>query len=1034
MKQTISVREMTGSGLLIILLILKHVAATGSESPMNISTSEPDGAANRPREVMQSFETWASQFAGVSTAGPQAQAETQSRGLVLAKARRAVLRELIVTDPERALSTSLPPRLRQGFPGEIENEMETSVSGTGDLFVVGVLQKKDGPIVPPIQRFVRINGKTYQAYSYGKLLAQKTTKNIPIHGIALDSLLALDGQSAGATAPSQPSVTPAKRRVLILRVDFPDLPGDPGNGLYTASYVQNIMDSQIAPFFQRSSYGAASLAYTVTPRVYRLPQTASFYATRDIGYELIADAQCAVNSDFPLGNYDSFVVLFSSLSDLPGSYITYGGASEIGGRNIWINGEFDFRVLVHELGHSYGLWHANLWQVTDGNPISSSGYGVEYADLFDAMSANLANDSRADYNPWFKSQVGWIRDDQIQVVSSSGTYRVHPFDRATASGTLALKIAKDHLRNYWIGCRHNFTNNASMQNGAYIIWGYNVSQGSDLLDTTTPGNNVQDAALAIGATLFDPSIHLTISPIARGTAPDEYLDININLGPPFPVISLGPQDQFVTPGQSAVFAVRAVGSPEPGCQWQCRPAGDPTWTNLADGAHYAGSTNSTLIIGNTSLAMNGDQLRCVINNPSGGATSGPPARLSVIPSGFTTVAGLAEVPGSIDSIGSMARFGGPAGLAVDSRGNVFVADVTKSTIRKITSAGLVTTVAGFPGAAGSTDGSISDARFSAPNSVVADGQGNLYVADTENQTIRRINRAGIVSTVAGLAGATGSADGRGSDSRFCFPKGLAIDTAGNLYVTCQGSSTIRKITSQGDVSTLAGLSGNPGSVDGTKTSARFLCPNGIVVDLQNNLYVADQNNSTIRKITRDGIVTTLAGLAGITGSSDGIGSAARFNYPAGVAVDKAGNVYVADTGNSAIRKITAAGLVTTFAGLAGHVGAIEGPAPNARFNNPLGVAVDQAGNLYVADTGNSTVRKYAPLELDPPLLQASQLGSSAVLTWSSLWYGYSLESRTNFAPGTSWLPVSEPNGNVDGMNFFTNTTGVPSIVFRLRRQ
>ncbi|HWY75658.1 MAG TPA: hypothetical protein VN281_08570, partial [Verrucomicrobiae bacterium] len=184
----------------------------------------------------------------------------------------------------------------------------------------------------------------------------------------------------------------------------------------------------------------------------------------------------------------------------------------------------------------------------------------------------------------------------------------------------------------------------------------------------------------------------------------------------------------------------------------------------------------------------------------------------------------------------------------------------------------------------------------------------------------------------------------------------------------------------------------------------------------------------------DGVVTTLAGLAGITGSSDGLGSAARFNYPAGVAVDKTGNVYVADTGNSTIRKISPAGLVSTFAGSASQVAANEGPARDARFNNPMGVAVDQAGNMYVADTGNSTVRKYAPLELDPPQIQIFQSGSSVVLAWSSLWYGYTLESRTGFASGTSWAPVSELGVNIDGMNFFTNTTGVPSIIFRLRRQ
>jgi sugar lactone lactonase YvrE len=404
-----------------------------------------------------------------------------------------------------------------------------------------------------------------------------------------------------------------------------------------------------------------------------------------------------------------------------------------------------------------------------------------------------------------------------------------------------------------------------------------------------------------------------------------------------------------------------------------------------------------------------------------------------MPSGFSTFAGLAQVQGSVDGIGRLARFSGPSGLTVDAGGNVFIADPASSTIRKITSTSSARTVAGFAGSTGSADGPVSGALFSGPCGVAVDNQGNLFVTDTQNHTIRRITRSGFVSTFAGLAGVSGTADGQGSDARFCFPLGIAIDQAGNLYVSCQGTSTLRKISPQGEVSTLAGLAGKPGSADGTGSSARFLCPNGIAVDDQDNLYIADQNNSTIRKITANGTVTTLAGLAGTTGCNDGLGNQARFNYPASVAVDKAGNVYVADTYNATIRKISPAGLVTTFAGLAGQVGIAEGPGPSARFNNPNGVAMDQAGNLYVTDTGNSTVRKYAPAEIEPPELRAFSLGGDfVVLWWSSLWHGYLLESRVDFLPGTSWVPVSQAPANIDGMLFLTNDLPAPSSAFRLR--
>ena len=179
--------------------------------------------------------------------------------------------------------------------------------------------------------------------------------------------------------------------------------------------------------------------------------------------------------------------------------------------------------------------------------------------------------------------------------------------------------------------------------------------------------------------------------------------------------------------------------------------------------------------------------------------------------------------------------------------------------------------------------------------MAVDGSGNVYVADSGNYTIRKITPAGVVSTLAGLAGSSGSADGTGSAARFYYPTGVAVDGSGNVYVADTGNYTIRKITPAGVVSTLAGLAGSTGSADGTGSAARFYYPYGVAVDGSGNVYVADTGNYTIRKITPAGVVSTLAGTAGSSGSADGTGSAARFNYPTGVAVDGSGNVYVADS-------------------------------------------------------------------------------------------------------------------------------------------
>ncbi len=202
-----------------------------------------------------------------------------------------------------------------------------------------------------------------------------------------------------------------------------------------------------------------------------------------------------------------------------------------------------------------------------------------------------------------------------------------------------------------------------------------------------------------------------------------------------------------------------------------------------------------------------------------------------------------------------------------------------------------------------------------------------------------------MTTLAGTAGQSGSADGTGGAARFGSPTGMAVDSAGNVYVADSSAATIRKITPAGVVSTLAGSPGQSGSADGTGGAARFNDPLGVAVDGAGNAYVADTFNDTIRMITPAGVVTTLAGAPGQRGSADGTGSAARFAYPEGVAVDGAGNVYVADSANDTIRMITPAGVVTTLAGSPGQYGSADGTGSAARFVGPEGVAVDGAGNV-----------------------------------------------------------------------------------------
>jgi sugar lactone lactonase YvrE len=325
----------------------------------------------------------------------------------------------------------------------------------------------------------------------------------------------------------------------------------------------------------------------------------------------------------------------------------------------------------------------------------------------------------------------------------------------------------------------------------------------------------------------------------------------------------------------------------------------------------------------------------------------------------TTVAGSTGISGSNDGTGSAARFNYPISVAVNAAGNVYIADYNNHLLRVMTPGGVVSTVAGAT-SAGSADGSGSAATFNMPRGVAVDSAGNAFVADVNNHTIRKITPAGLSSTIAGLAGTSGSTNGTGSAARFRLPRGIAVASAGDIFVADTNNNMIRAISPAGAVTTFAGATAQ-GSADGSGTAARFNRPNAIAGGNSGGfLYIADTNNHTIRKISPSAFVTTLAGLAGSLGSNDGVGTAARFAHPRGIASDGVGNVYVADSGNHTIRKIANDGTVTTLAGSPGLVGSSDGAGGAARFNNPEGLALSSSGDLYVADRTNHLIRKITP--------------------------------------------------------------------------
>lgn len=268
----------------------------------------------------------------------------------------------------------------------------------------------------------------------------------------------------------------------------------------------------------------------------------------------------------------------------------------------------------------------------------------------------------------------------------------------------------------------------------------------------------------------------------------------------------------------------------------------------------------------------------------------------------------------------------------------------------------LTVLAGtLAGPVGHMDSTGTAASFNNPQGIVMDNNGNIYVADTLNDTLRRVSLMGVVTTWAGTTGQPGNINATGTASSFNVPHGLAMDQAGNIYVADTGNNLVREVSPMGVVTTLAG-SGATGSGDGIGTAASFNGPLGVAVDYAGNVYVTDSLNNTIRKITQQGVVTTLAGTPGVTGSTDGSGTAAAFNGPEGLAVDATGNLYVADTGNHALRKITPAGVVSTLAGSALIPGTLDGSTSVAEFSQPAAVVINVAGVIYVLDKSVHTLR------------------------------------------------------------------------------
>ena len=313
----------------------------------------------------------------------------------------------------------------------------------------------------------------------------------------------------------------------------------------------------------------------------------------------------------------------------------------------------------------------------------------------------------------------------------------------------------------------------------------------------------------------------------------------------------------------------------------------------------------------------------------------------------------------------------PTGIAIDNAGNIYFSEITNSVVRKIATDGTISTVAGMVGNLNFSGdgGQATTATLNFPQGLAVDASGNLYIADRQNQRIRKVDANGIITTVAGNGNEGDAGDGgQATTAELNNSQHIAVDNAGNIYISDWQNNKIRKVATDGIITTIAGTGNYAFSGDGgAATSAELKSPSGIVVDASGNVYFSDRNNYRVRKIDTNGIITTIAGIGGFQPFSGdgGLATDAELYQPSGLTLDSSGNIYIVDSNNQRIRKITTDGIINTIIGTgstgigAGGFNGDDMPGTDTRLNSPSGVAVDGAGNIYITDYNNQRIRKLA---------------------------------------------------------------------------
>jgi uncharacterized delta-60 repeat protein len=447
--------------------------------------------------------------------------------------KRALPIEGIAVDDQLAILDSPLRRLEPGEPLP-EGAMKTAVS-----------PEHQSRVADAVSSLWISGGTAYQVCceTHAARLAGDLSASEQTPGPLLEASGGQGSSQPGKGEVGASSWTEGVKTLLVIRVDFSDLAGAPVDGsanVMDSAYLTNRITTEVSPWITEVSYNKSSM--TLQPAdvtaVLRMPNTAASYATSGLNNNLRLDALAlATTAGFTPDNYDRVALVFSRLSAIPGSQITYAGLGQIGDSFTWYNGNFSQGVVVHEFGHNFGLRHANLWQIPGGStdPVAPGGTSTEYGDVFDMMGGSPTNTGANldHFNPWFLNRIDWLPNTAVQTPAASGSFRIYRYDHPSAvlSNALALRIGRNSQQNYWIGYRRKFAGHATHSDGsagAYIIWGHDYQDTSKLIDLDTPGTDAKDASLNVGSTFHDNAagLHFTVMG-AGGSGTAEYIDVAV---------------------------------------------------------------------------------------------------------------------------------------------------------------------------------------------------------------------------------------------------------------------------------------------------------------------------------------------------------------------------------------------------------------------------------------------------------------------------------------------------------------------------